>query len=86
MDIVTQVQWVNSIKEHYGNSVEAVMESHVQSHQAHSTQVALNTQMFGLISEYPDYLTEFANAGGNVEYLEYLTNTFINVRSKVLGL
>ena len=50
MDIATQVQWVNSIKEHYGNSVEAVMESHVQSHQAHSTQVALNTQMFGLIS------------------------------------
>lgn len=86
MSINTAVRWVDSVKESYGDNVESVMESHVQSHMQGALLIAMNTQMFGLQSDDPHYLTEFANAGGDVEYLEHLTKAFINVRSKVFGL
>ena len=86
MSINIAVQWVNSIKESYGDNVEAGMEAYALSHMHGASIVAMNTQMFGMQSDDPRYLTEFANAGGDVEYLEHLTKAFINVRRKVFGL
>lgn len=86
MDIQTSVNWVNSVCDTYADSVESVMEQHAINNLKHSSVIAANTLAFGLVTDDAEYLTAFANAGGNVEYLLKINQAFINIRSKHFGL
>lgn len=86
MDIKTSVNWVNSVCDSYGDSVQLVMEQHALNNLHHSSAIATNTLTFGIVTDDPEYLTAFANAGGNVEYLHKISQAFINIRSKHFGL
>ena len=86
MDIQTSVDWINSVRDSYGDSIESVMTAHCLANPQHSSTVAMFTLTFDLHSLDPEFLTSFANAGGDVQYLEKATEAFINVRSKYCGL
>ena len=86
MDIKTSVDWINSVRDSYGDSIEAVMTAHCIANQNSAGAVFHNTATFGILSLDPEFLTDFAKEGGDVQYLEKATQTFLNVRSKVFGL
>ena len=86
MDIKTSVDWINSVRDSYGDSIEAVMTAHCMAKQNNAGAVFHNTATFGILSLDPEFLTDFAKEGGDVQYLEKATQTFLNVRSKVFGL
>lgn len=86
MDIKTSVDWINSVRDSYGDSIEAVMTAHYIANQNNAGVVFHNTVIFGILSLDPEFLTDFAKEGGDVQYLEKATQAFLNVRSKVFGL
>lgn len=86
MDIQASVNWINSVRDSYGDSIESVMTAHCLANPQHSSIVAMTTMSFGLHSLEPEFLTDFANAGGDVQYLEKATEAFLSVRSKYFGL
>lgn len=86
MDIQASVNWINSVRDSYGDSIESVMTAHCLANPQHSGIVAMTTTSFGLHSLEPEFLTDFANAGGDVQYLEKATEAFLSVRSKYFGL
>lgn len=82
----TMVDWVNSVKECHGTNVESVMEAHLIKHQASAQHAAQQTIAFGLMTDCPTFLDEFKELGGDVDYLLYVADCFLKVRSKYFGL
>lgn len=82
----TAVNFVNSVKETYGDKAHIVMEQQARINFQQNQHIAIETMTFGLVSFQPEYMHEFKQAGGDVDYLNYLNNAFLNVRSKLYGL
>ena len=55
MDIKTSVDWINSVRDSYGDSIEAVMTAHYIANQNNAGVVFHNTVIFGILSLDPEY-------------------------------
>lgn len=86
MDLTTMVEWVNSVKEKYGDNVQDVMEAHAIANPANAHIAAGQTISFGLLTDDHAFICAFQEAGGDLDYLATLVNAFIHVRSKHFGL
>ena len=86
MDLTTMVEWVNSVKEQYGDDVQAVMEAHAVANPDSAQIAAGQTISFGLLTDDHAFICAFQEAGGDLDYLATLVNAFLHVRSKYFGL
>lgn len=86
MDIQIAIDWVESIKKHYGRNVEAVMEDHLKAHPHSAQVVAQQTIAFGIDTDDAQLMNFFMEHGGDVVYLKYVADCFVKVRSKYFGL
>ena len=86
MDISTAVTFIKSIKDTYGDNLKATMLKQVRNNMAAGYVVAMETASFGLVTDDPTYLTDFTEAGGDVEYLNQVRDIFLEVRGQVYGI
>ncbi len=86
MDINTYVEWVESVKATYGTNAEEVMEAHLKAHPMSAQITAGSTISFGLDTDDSLFMNTFKEHGGDIEYLQYLADCYIKVRSKYFGL
>lgn len=86
MDINSMILWVEQVKQNYGDKAHEAMESHCIGNRVNSEVVAFQTITFGLITSDPEFLKLFKDNGGDVDYLQYLHNSFMSIRSTYYGL
>lgn len=86
MDIITAVTFIKSIKDTYGDNLKATMLEQARNNMSAGILVAMETASFGLVTDDPTYLTDFAEAGGDVDYLNQVRDIFLEVRGEVYGI
>lgn len=86
MDIDLVITWLNSVQDAYGYTAHEAMNAHAVSHPHSAGTIAMHTYSFGLHSEDAEFLTLLAEKGADINYLNYLTESFIKIRGDHFGL
>lgn len=80
------VTFINSVRDTYGDRVEEVMAEHARTHPSSTNAVCLESTCFGLRTDDPAFMTAFAEAGGDVQYLERMAKAFVAIRTSIYGI